>query len=258
MDLSDRVALVTGGGGHIGRAICESLAEHGCRLAILDKGNPSCELEQFMARVGEHAQYFDVDLEEETKVRHVVLRAIKNFGRLDVLVNNAAFVASNDFAGWATTFTNQEVESWRRAIEVNLTASFVVSQTATPSLIESGHGSIINISSIYGSLGPNWDLYEGTTMGNPAAYAASKGGLIQFTRWLATTLAPSVRANSVSPGGVARGQPEEFVRRYVSKTPLRRMATEEDLKGLVAFLASDASSYITGQDILVDGGWSAW
>jgi len=95
-------------------------------------------------------------------------------------------------------------------------------------------------------------------MGNPAAYAASKGGLIQLTRWLATTLAPAVRVNSVSPGGVARGQSEDFIKRYVSRTPLGRMATEEDLKGIVALLASDASAYITGQNIMVDGGWSAW
>lgn len=95
-------------------------------------------------------------------------------------------------------------------------------------------------------------------MGNPAAYAASKGGLIQLTRWLATTLAPAVRVNSVSPGGIARGQPDEFVKRYEARTPLRRMATEEDFKGIIALLASDASSYITGQDIMLDGGWSAW
>jgi NAD(P)-dependent dehydrogenase (short-subunit alcohol dehydrogenase family) len=95
-------------------------------------------------------------------------------------------------------------------------------------------------------------------MGNPAAYAASKGGLIQFSRWLATTAAPSVRVNVISPGGIARGQPEEFRQRYEARTPLRRMACEEDFKGVVAFLSSDASSYVTGQNIVVDGGWTSW
>jgi NAD(P)-dependent dehydrogenase (short-subunit alcohol dehydrogenase family) len=118
--------------------------------------------------------------------------------------------------------------------------------------------SIINIGSIYGLCGPDLSLYEGTEMGNPAAYAASKGGVIQLTRWLATVLAPEVRVNCLSPGGVLRNQPEVFIERYIRRTPLRRMAVEEDFKGAIAFLASDLSSYCTGQDIAVDGGWTAW
>ena len=118
--------------------------------------------------------------------------------------------------------------------------------------------SIINIASIYGMYGPDWRLYEGTSMGNPAAYGASKGGLIQLTRWLATTIAPSVRVNAISPGGVFRNQPEAFVQRYEAKTPLGRMATEDDFIGIIAFLASDLSKYVTGQNHLVDGGWGIW
>jgi NAD(P)-dependent dehydrogenase (short-subunit alcohol dehydrogenase family) len=101
-------------------------------------------------------------------------------------------------------------------------------------------------------------LYEGTAMGNPAAYAASKGGLLQLTRWLATTVAPQVRVNSISPGGVWRNQPESFVERYKARTPLARMATEDDFRGAIAFLASDLSGYVTGQDLAVDGGWGVW
>jgi NAD(P)-dependent dehydrogenase (short-subunit alcohol dehydrogenase family) len=119
-------------------------------------------------------------------------------------------------------------------------------------------GSIINIASIYGQWGPDWSLYQGTAMANPAAYGASKGALIQFTRWLSTTLGPDVRANVISPGGVARGQPGSFVERYSARTPLRRMATEEDFRGAVAYLASDLSDYVTGQVLAVDGGWGAW
>lgn len=258
MDMSGRVALITGGGGHIGRAICQALAENGCRLAILDRGSPGPEWQGFETSLGADVRYFDVDLEDEAATRAAVLSAVDGFGRLDVLVNNAAFVASNALDGWATAFAQQDVRTWRRALEVNLTACLVICQAAAPALAASGAGSIINVGSIYGSLGPDWGLYAGTPMGNPAAYAASKGGLIQLTRWLATTLAPAVRVNSVSPGGVARGQPQEFVARYEARTPLGRMATEEDLKGIVALLASDAAAYITGQDILVDGGWSAW
>jgi NAD(P)-dependent dehydrogenase (short-subunit alcohol dehydrogenase family) len=114
--------------------------------------------------------------------------------------------------------------------------------------------SIINIASIYGQLGPDWRLYDGTEMGNPAAYSSSKGGLIQLTRWLSTTLTPSVRANVICPGGIFRNQPEMFVSRYEKKTPLGRMATEDDLRGTLGFLASDLSQYLTGQVLTVDGG----
>ena len=119
-------------------------------------------------------------------------------------------------------------------------------------------GNIINIFSIYGEYGPDWRLYEGTTMGNPAAYAASKGGLIQLTCWLAITLAPDVRVNVISLGGVFRNQPEAFVRRYEDRTPLRRMATEDDFRGAIEYLASDMSRYVTEQNLRVDGVWGEW
>jgi len=128
----------------------------------------------------------------------------------------------------------------------------------TPLLRNSGTGSVINIASIYGMLGPDYSLYEGTAMGNPAAYAASKGGLIQLSRWLATTLAPAIRVNTITPGGVFRNQPDVFVERYKSRTPLGRMATEDDFRGAIAYLASDMSAYVTGQNLMVDGGWGAW
>ena len=114
------------------------------------------------------------------------------------------------------------------------------------------------MASIYGLVGPDLRLYEGTAMGNPAAYAASKAGIVQFTRWLATTLAPSVRANAITPGGIERGQAQSFHERYCQRTPLGRMATEDDFRGAIAYLASDASSYMTGQNLVIDGGWTAW
>lgn len=258
LDLSGRVALVTGGTGYIGQAICETLAEQGCALAILDRNIAESTKEQTAARLGVQTTFLDVDLEDESATRTCVSRVLAEHGRLDILVNNAAFVGSNDLKGWVTPFQDQDVHTWRRAMEVNLTAAFVLCQAAAPALDASGNGSIINLASIYGVVGPDWSLYDGTAMGNPAAYAASKGALIQLTRWLATTLAPGIRANSVSPGGVARGQPELFRNRYETRTPLKRMATEEDFKGIIALLASDASAYITGQNICVDGGWAVW
>lgn len=177
---------------------------------------------------------------------------------LDILINNAAFVATSGLDGWTCDFTGQSIDTWRRALEVNITAAFELSQGLVSLLRASGKGSIINVASIYGVNGPDYSLYAGTDMGNPAAYSVSKGGLIQLTRWLATTLAPSVRVNTISPGGVYRNQPQKFVDRYIARTPLRRMAVEEDFKGVTAYLASDLSIYTTGQNLLVDGGWSIW
>jgi NAD(P)-dependent dehydrogenase (short-subunit alcohol dehydrogenase family) len=177
---------------------------------------------------------------------------------LDILINNAALVGDSSLEGWVEDFDKQSVQTWNRALEVNLTAPFHLSQAFTSLLKKSGNGSIINIASTYGINAPDYSLYKGTNMGNPAAYSASKGGLVQLTRWLSTTIAPDVRVNSISPGGVWRNQPKKFVERYESRTPLARMATEEDFKGVVAYLASDLSAYVTGQNIVVDGGWTVW
>jgi NAD(P)-dependent dehydrogenase (short-subunit alcohol dehydrogenase family) len=143
-------------------------------------------------------------------------------------------------------------------VRVNLTAAFLLVKAAREHLGRSGHGVVINVASIYGHVGPNMGLYADTPMGNPAAYGATKGGLLQLTRYLATVLAPKIRVNAISPGGIERGQERSFVRRYESLTPLARMGTEEDLKGIMAFLASDASAYVTGQSFPIDGGWTAW
>ena len=125
-------------------------------------------------------------------------------------------------------------------------------------LARSGSGAVILFGSTYGLVGPDFSLYDGTAMANPTAYGASKGGVLQLVRYLATTLAPAVRVNAISPGGVERGQPEQFQERYRARTPLRRMAREEDLKGAVAYLASDLSAYVTGHNLVVDGGWTVW
>ena len=177
---------------------------------------------------------------------------------LNSLINNAAFTGSSDLDGWIDDFENQTLSTWNRAIEVNLTSCFHLCQGFANKLKKSKGGNIINIASIYGELGPDWRLYKDTKMGNPAAYASSKGGLIQLTKWLATTLAPHIRVNAITPGGIYRSQNPIFVERYISKTPMNRMATEEDFKGIISFLASDLSAYVTGQNIRVDGGWSSW
>lgn len=177
---------------------------------------------------------------------------------MDVLVNDAAFVGASDLPGWATEFEQETVETWRRALEVNLTAAFDLSKGFAALLASSRSGAIINIASIYGMHGPDYSLYAGTKMGNRTAYAASKGGLIQLTRCLATKLAPRVRVNAISLGEIQRGQPAAFVQRYVARTRLARMATEDDFRGAVTLFATDLPRYATGQNLAVDGGWGVW
>ncbi len=261
MSLDGRVALVTGGAGHIGSAITDALAELGANVAVVDISAAGCanvagELSQRWPRTT--AAGFDCDLEHSDSVSDLPRRVRERFGRIDIVVNCAAFVGTSGLEGWAVRFEQQSASTWRRALEVNLTAPFVLIQAASNDLRASGHGCVINISSIYGLSGPDWRLYEGTNLGNPAAYAASKGGLIQMTRWFATTMAPHVRVNAIASGGVFRDTPEPFLSRYVARTPLARMAKEEDIKGAAAYLASDLSAYVTGQCLAVDGGWTVW
>jgi NAD(P)-dependent dehydrogenase (short-subunit alcohol dehydrogenase family) len=260
MDLSDRVALVTGAAGHIGAALTDALAELGASIVVADLDEHACEAAaaRLVAAHNVRCTAHAIDLQDTDAVRQLPTLVEETFGRLDVLVNCAALVGTAGRVGWSTRFGDQDVAVWRDALEINLTAPFVLVQACEELLSASGHGSVINIGSIYGVVGPDWRLYEGSPLGNPAAYGASKGGLLQLTRWLATTLAPRIRVNAISPGGVFRGTPEPFLSRYIARTPLARMATEEDFKGAVAYLASDLSAYVTGQNLLVDGGWVTW
>lgn len=260
MNLDGRVALVTGGAGHIGRAIGAALGELGAAVIVLDidRGATSSVAGEIASACGVQTVPLAVDLADEIAVRSVPAQVRERCGRLDVLVNCAALVGTSSLAGWAVPFPEQRSDTWRQALEVNLTAPFVLVQACADLLAASGHGSIVNIGSIYGIVGPDPRLYEGTALGSPAAYAASKAGLLQLTRWLSTTLAPRVRVNAVTPGGVWRNQAPAFTERYEARTPLGRLATEEDLKGAVAYLASDLSAYVTGHNLVVDGGWTAW
>ncbi|MCF7907793.1 MAG: SDR family oxidoreductase [Candidatus Omnitrophica bacterium] len=261
MDLKKRTAIITGAAGNVGFALAESLAELGANIVLLDinKEQGQAKAEDIKNTHKVETLFLPVDLENEKEITEVPEIVINKFGSIDILINCAALLATSGLEGWAVPFEKQKVDSWRRALEVNLTSVFLLTQGCRQYLIDSGHGSIVNIGSIYGVGGPDLRLYEGVeNLGNPAAYAASKGGLLQFTRWLATVLAPSVRVNSISPGGVFRKHEDPFLSRYIERTPLKRMAKEEDLKGAVAFLASDLSLYVTGQNLMVDGGWSAW
>jgi NAD(P)-dependent dehydrogenase (short-subunit alcohol dehydrogenase family) len=252
VSLAGRRALVAGGAGHIGATAAATLAELGAAVAV-------CDVDADGAR--EVARRIDgiaiqADLRDEQAARRAAREAATALGGLDVLVHTAALVGMSERRGWTVPFPEQSVDAWDEAIRVNVTSAFVLAQEARSELQSSGQGSVVLFGSIYGRIAPDPNLYEGTGLANPVAYGASKGALAQLVRYLAAELAPAVRVNAISPGGLERGQPEEFRRRYELRTPLGRMATEADLEGAIAFLASDLSSYVTGHELVVDGGWT--
>lgn len=253
--LDGRVAIITGGAGHIGTAMAETLVELGARVALVDLPGKA---EEAARAFGERAIGIAADLADVNGVRTIPAQVAQALGSVDIVVHCAALVGTSSLDGWSVPFLEQGLGAWSKALDVNLSSPFSLTQAATPHLLESKHASVTFISSIYGVVGPDWRLYEGTDLGNPAAYAATKGALVQMTRWLATTLAPKIRVNCISPGGVWRQTPEAFLARYIARTPMQRMATEEDMKGAIAYLASDLSAYVTGQNLMVDGGWTSW
>ena len=259
-DLSGRRALITGATGGLGTVFADTLAELGADLILVDL--PGSDFQTLNAdltkRWGVSVENHICDLEDQSQRTELIEKLMSSGLGLNILINNAAFVGTSDLSGWGVPFEDQSTDTWRRALEVNLTAVFDLCKGLSPLLKASKSGSIVNIASIYGMYGPDWSLYESTNMSNPAAYGASKGGLIQLTRWLATTIAPEIRVNAISPGGIFRNQPEEFVKRYEAKTPLGRMANEEDFRGAIAYLTSDLSRYVTGVNIAIDGGWGVW
>jgi NAD(P)-dependent dehydrogenase (short-subunit alcohol dehydrogenase family) len=259
-NLKGRLALITGAAGGLGTVFAETLAELGADLILVDL--PGTDLVDLADKVikewGVSVKNIFCDLENQDQRSDLIKQVATSRSELNILVNNAALVGSSDLVDWNVPFEEQSIDSWRRATEINLTAVFDLCQGLLPLMKKATGANIINIASIYGSYGPDWSLYKDTEMGNPAAYAATKGGLIQFTRWLATTIAPTIRVNAISPGGVSRNQPKSFQKRYKSRTPLARMASNQDFKGAMSFLASDLSSYVTGHILEVNGGWGTW
>jgi NAD(P)-dependent dehydrogenase (short-subunit alcohol dehydrogenase family) len=260
MNLKGRRAMVTGAAGGLGKVIAETLAELGSDLVLVDREKEGVEalLHQLSDSFAVSVVGRVCDLEHQDQ-RELLIDDIKCDGQdLNILINNAAFVGTTNLSGWNTPFIEQSIDTWRRALEVNLVAPFELCQGLSQVLKNSRGGNIINIASIYGQYGPDWRMYANTDMSNPAAYGASKAGLIQLTKWLSTTLAPELRVNAISPGGVFTGQPDQFVDSYSSRTPLGRMATYGDFRGGIAFLATDMAEYVTGQVLNVDGGWGVW
>ncbi|MGH9729323.1 MAG: SDR family oxidoreductase [Candidatus Acidiferrales bacterium] len=252
--LQGRVALVTGGAGRYGRQISTALAEARATVIVASRGAARCE--EFAARLrrdGFDAEGLALDLTEEESVECLASQIESRWGKLDVLVNNAVAVT-------AEPFEKHSAGDWARAMECNSTVLYRACRIFGDVMCRNGSGSIVNMGSIYGVVSPDFRIYAGhDEMTNPPSYGFAKAGMIQLTRYLAVYFGPlGIRVNCLSPGGLySPAMPEKFVEKYVYRTPLGRMAGANDIKGAAVFLASDASAYITGQNLLVDGGYTA-
>ena len=257
LDMKGRLCLITGASGSIGSVLSETICELGADLIIVDKDLGKLnKLKKTLEKKWENNIYsYECDIEYETERKKLFRKINAKFSNLNCLVNNAAFTGSSKLKGWNEPLEKQSLETWRRAFEVNLTAAFHFCQLFFPLLKISKGSNIINISSIYGDYAPDWSIYENTSMNNPAAYSVSKAGLNHLTKYLASYFAPNVRVNTISPGGMKRNQDKQFVKKYKNKTLLKRMSKEDDLRGALAYLATDLSEYVTGQNLRVDGGW---
>lgn len=253
--LKGRIALVTAGAGPLfGSSISQGLAEAGATVITASRSRERNE--EFAAQLkaaGHDAVGMQFDLSDPDSIRALHRQVIDRFGRLDVLVNSA--LARDGHGGG---LPDQTPETWQRAAQGDFTGLFLMCQEFLPDMVRQGRGSIINVSSIYGVVSNDPSIYEGTTMRQPPTYTFVKAGMINYTRYLACYYGKQgVRANCISPGGYFDNQPAPFVQQYNKRVPVGRMLGNEDIQGAVVFLASDASQYVTGHNLLVDGGWTA-
>lgn len=250
-DLTGKVALATGGAGLYGRQIVQALAEAGAKtfMASRDLTKLQKQAEVFRAE-GLDVTALQLDQSDEKSVNDLLRYIVDTAGGVDILVNNAVLRPMTDWSG--------PVEQFAKSMEVNATGLFMMTRTFGDYMAERGHGSIINVGSIQGLVGPDYTLYEGLNWGVAPDYFFHKGGMQQLTRFAASKLGPrGVRVNVIVPGGFFNNQDASFVARYNARTFLGRMGNETDIKGAIVFLASDASAYITGATIAIDGGYTA-
>jgi NAD(P)-dependent dehydrogenase (short-subunit alcohol dehydrogenase family) len=262
--LKNKIAVVTGALGLLGKEHCIALDEAGANVVVCDLNEDKCRL--FANSLNNESLAVAADITSKESVYYLKEKILQKFGKIDILINNAAV---NDMfenplsAGEESKFENYPLHLWQKSIDVNITGTFLCSQLIGSEMAEKKSGSIINIASTYGIVAPDQSLYvneEGLQdFYKSVSYPVTKGAVISFTRFLAAYWGEkNVRVNSLSPGGVFNKQDDFFVKKYSQKTPLKRMADQTDYKGALVFLASDASSYMTGANLVVDGGFTIW
>ncbi|MFV1977776.1 MAG: SDR family oxidoreductase [Myxococcota bacterium] len=260
-DLKDRVVVLTGGLGLLGREFCRALVDHGGRVAVVDNGDPAT----FADGLGNRAALFPADVRDRASLERALDEIASRWAPPLGLINAAAIDAPPDAPLEENgPFESYPESSWDHIMEVNVKGAMLCCQVFGGSMAKIGGGSIINISSIYGQVSPDQRIYEyrrqrGEDFFKPVAYSASKSALANLTRYLATYWAPQgVRVNTLTLGGVSNKQDPQFLAGYCARVPLGRMARAQDYIGAVVFLTSDASAYMTGANLVIDGGWTAW
>jgi NAD(P)-dependent dehydrogenase (short-subunit alcohol dehydrogenase family) len=262
--LEGKVAVVTGALGLIGKEHCRALSEAGASVVVADQNEEKCE--EFAKTLKGKTLAKGVDITSEESVRSLKDAVLKELFKIDILVNNAAIndmVENPNADPEVSKFENYPLELWKKVLDVNVTGMYLCSQILGTEMARQGSGSIVNIASTYGIVAPDQSIYKRPDGSQPffksPAYPTTKGAVVNFTRFLAAYWGNAgVRVNTLSPGGVENSQDEYFIQNYSKKTPLGRMAKATDYKGAIVFLASDASSYMTGANLVVDGGWTAW
>jgi NAD(P)-dependent dehydrogenase (short-subunit alcohol dehydrogenase family) len=261
-DLTGRVAVITGGAGFLGRQHAEIITAFGGIAVIVDRDATAAK-RAVTALCGRDREALAVpaDLRRRTSVNAMVRRVMKRFGRIDILINNAAMTirGGGRVARYFSTFEEYPLELWREALEVNLTGMFLVTQAVGRVMVRQRRGVVVNMASDLGLIAPDHRIYEGETFNSPASYSVSKAGVIGFTRYLATYWAKhQIRVNALAPAGMFDGHSPRFVRKLSALIPMGRMAAPNEYQGAVLFLASDASSFTTGSTLVVDGGRTCW
>lgn len=252
-DLRNRVIVLTGACGLIGRTLAEALHDRGAKLVLVDV--PEASPESFAAGF-EGSLGLAANVAKAQEVAWMVESALGRFGHIDVLINNHQYKPKGFLEAQAETFPE---ELWDAILDVNLKGTFLTCRDVGRHMLSRGSGSIINFASTYGIVSSNPDLYEGNSLGNPLAYSASKGGVVMLSKYLGAYWASrGVRVNCVTPHGVWNNHEAGFESRFNAKSPMKRMMQPAEVVGAVVFLASDASSYATGSNVLVEGGWTAW
>ena len=263
--LSNKVVLVTGGAGLLGRVFAQAFADSGAQVAVVDIDQPAAKsvADAVSKKSGQKVSGFGCDITSPESVAQMVTAVVSEFGRIDVLVNNAASKGSN-LDEFFKPFEEYSLQTWREVMSVNIDGLFLVAQAVGKQMKLQGGGSIIQTSSIYGVVAPDQRIYEGSQyngrpINTPAVYSASKAAVVGLTNYLSTYWADSgIRVNSLTPGGISSGQNKTFDDKYSNRVPLGRMGQASELTGALIYLASDASSYVTGQNLIVDGGLSTW
>lgn len=258
--LDGRVIAVTGAAGILGSHFCKELIDSGAKVAAIDREDGALNILQEQLGAPSSLATYCADIRDRRQISEVRKKVEAIFGPVDGLLNNAATKSLNFFE----PFESFPLSDWDYVMSVNLTGSVVCAQEFGSEMAGRGRGSIVNVLSIYGILAPDQRIYEdseylGRSINTPAIYSASKAGLLGLTSYLSTYWgARGVRVNALTPGGIFSGQNETFVRRYSDRVPMDRMGGADDLCGALVFLMSDASSYVTGQNIIIDGGLSVW